>query len=68
VLGGVANQTITLNPADLLEDTHDLNMVLLNLGAFLRRAGYTDLTTPAPSGLHAGKTGIQAIAEATFRY
>jgi hypothetical protein len=68
VLGGVANQTITFNPVDLLEDTHDLNMVLLNLGAFLRRAGYTDLTTPATSGLHAGKTGIQAIAEATFRY
>lgn len=68
VLGGSPNQTITVNPADLTEDTHDLNMVVLNLGAFLRRAGFTDLVTPAVGGLYNGKTGIQAIAAATFRF
>ena len=68
VLGGVANQTITLNPADLTEDTHDLNMVVKNIGAFLRRSGFSDLTTPATSGLYAGKTAIQAVALQTFRY
>jgi hypothetical protein len=68
VLGGSPNQTITVNPIDLTDDTHDQTMVLKNIGAFLRRAGFTDLTTPATSGLFAGKTGIQAVALQKFRY
>lgn len=66
VVGGSPNQTLTVQESDLEEDSHDLNLVLLNVGAFLRRAGYHDLTTPAPNGVYAGKTGIQAVALHVF--
>ncbi len=66
VVGGVANQTLTVSQSDLEEDTHDLEMVLRNIGAFLRKAGYHDLTTVAPNGIYAGKTAIEAVALKTF--
>lgn len=65
---GVANQTITMTQSDLENDTNDIEMVLKNIGAFLRKAGYTDLTTVAPNGIYEGKTGIQAVAIQTFRF
>lgn len=67
-VGQAPNQTITVDPQTLADDTHDLDVVLKNIGSFLRVAGYTDLTTPAASGVYAGKTGIQAVALWTFRY
>ncbi len=66
VVNGQANQGMTLDPASLDVDTHDMQMVLRNVGTFLRMAGYTDLTTPAPGGLYQGQTGIQAVAGTTF--
>ncbi len=65
-VGGVANQTLTVSESDMEEDTHDLEMVLKNIGAFLRKAGYHDLTTVAPNGIYAGKTAIQAVAGKVF--
>lgn len=67
-VGGAANETITVDPGDLADDTHDPWMVVRNVGAFLRLAGYTDLTTPAPNGVYAGLTAIEAVAMWTFRY
>ncbi len=66
VVGGSPNQTLTVSESDMEEDTHDLEMVLKNVGAFLRKAGYHDLTTVAPNGVYAGKTAIQAVALHTF--
>lgn len=68
VVGAAPNETITVAADALLDDTRDIETVVRNIGAFLRIAGYTDLTTPAPNGLYAGKTGPQAVAEWTFRY
>ncbi len=65
-VGGVPSQTVTVSESDMEEDTHDLEMVLKNIGAFLRKAGYHDLTTAAPNGIYAGKTGIEAVALHTF--
>lgn len=67
-VGAAPSETITVEPADLADDTHDLEMVRRNVGSFLRLAGYTDLTTPAPNGVYAGKTAAQAVALWTFRY
>ncbi len=68
-IGGSVNQTITYDPGDLAEeDTHDLEMVRRNVGAFLRLAGYSDLTTPAANGVYVGKTAIEAVVEQIFRF
>ena len=67
-LGHAASEGIVINPADMDADTHDLEMVKLNIGSFLRRAGYTDLTTPAANGAYVGKTAVQAVPLWTFRY
>ncbi len=68
-VGGAPNQTLTYNPHDLAEeDTHDLEMVKRNVATFLRVAGYHDLVTPAPNGVYAGKTAVEAVALWTFRY
>ncbi len=67
-VGAAPNETITVDPQTLADDTHDLEMVKRNVGAFLRIAGYTDLTTPAVSGVYIGKTAVQAVALWTFRY
>lgn len=67
VLGGTPNQSETFNTADL-GDTHDLGMVVKNIGAWLRMAAFHDLTTPAPNGLYVGKTAVQVIPTLTFRY
>lgn len=66
--GQPPNETITVDAAWLSDDLRDLQTVRRNVGAFLRLAGYTDLTTPAPNGLYAGMTGPQAVATWTFRY
>lgn len=67
-IGQAPNQTITVDPSTLADDTHDQSIVLSNIGSFLRIAGYSDLTTPAASGLYVGLTGVQAVATWTFRY
>ena len=67
-IGGVANQTITADADTLTGDTYDEGMILLNIGSFLRKAGFTDLVTPASNGVFAGMTGIQAVAAQTFVY
>jgi hypothetical protein len=67
-VGAAPNQTITVDPGDLADDTHDLAMVVRNIGSFLRIAGYHDLTTPAANGVYAGKTAVQAVPLWTFRY
>lgn len=67
-VGAAPNQTITVSPETLADDTHDLDAVVKNVGSFLRIAGYMDLTTPAPNGIYAGKTAVQAVPLWTFRY
>lgn len=67
-VGSAPNETITVDPGDLADDTHDLGMIVKNVKSFLRVAGFTDLTTPAPNGVYAGLTAIEAVAMWTFRY
>jgi hypothetical protein len=67
-IGGAVNQTITTDEATLTEDTYDQTILLKNIGAFLRRAGFSDLTTPAATGIYAGETAIQAVAGHVFVY
>lgn len=67
-IGQAPNETIVVRPESLADDTRDIEQVRRNIGAFLRIAGYTDLTTPAANGVYAGKTAVQAVAEWTFRY
>ncbi len=65
-VGAADNQTLTATDADLNADNHDEDMIVKNVGAFLRRAGFHDLTTPAPNGVYAGKTAVQAVALMSF--
>lgn len=66
--GAEPSQVINVFADDLIADSRDLSSVRRNVKAFLRIAGYTDLTTPAPSGVYAGKTAAEAVALQTFRY
>ncbi len=68
VIGAAPNETITVAADALLDPGFDLETVVRNIGAFLRIAGYTDLTTPAPNGVYAGLKAAEAVALWTFHY
>ncbi len=55
---GFGSQTVTMQTSDLEGDTNDLQMVLRNIGSYLRIQGYTELTAGA----------IAAVAARSFWY
>lgn len=67
-VGQSPNETITTTPDFLADDTHNIDLVVKNVKSFLRIANFSNLTTPAASGIYAGKTASQAVATWTFRY
>lgn len=66
--GTAPSETVTTTNDWLADDTHNIDLVPKNVASFLRVANFSDLTTPAASGLYAGKTASEAVALWTFRY